>query len=126
MLGSTTEASAHARGVSDISLLGCAGGCAVGGSFSSEDSSFDDDESSESGDGGSVVESGISVLASFAFAGGYRADNMPSTTLRNFNGWGIFSGLDSEGAWTWEENFTGFGAYFPPRIPGTTWRTMTG
>ena len=94
MLDSTTEASTSVRGVSDISLLGRAGGCAV---FPSGDSSFDDDESSESGDGGSEVESGISVWARFVFAGANRADNMPSTTLRNFNGWGAFGGVDSEG-----------------------------
>jgi len=115
VLGSTTV-----RGVSDDSPSGRTGRCAVGGNFSSEDPSFDDDESSESGDGDTSVSVG------FAFAGAYRADNMPSTTLRNFNGWEAFGGLNSEGAWTWEGNFEGFGAYFPLRIPGTTWRIMMG
>ena len=99
VLGSITVTSISVRGVPDVLLSERADGCAVGMSFSSQDSSFDD-ESSESGDGGRLAESGSSAWARFAFAGAYRADNMPSTTLRNFNGWGTFGGLESGGAWT--------------------------
>lgn len=98
VLGSSAEASTFVPGVPDVLPLEHAGGGVVGGSFSWGDPSSDDDESSESGDGGSELESDSSVCARFAFSGAYRADNMPSTTLRNFNGWGSFGGLGSEGA----------------------------
>lgn len=86
MLGSTTVASPSVREVSNVSLIGPAEGYAMGGGFSSEGPSFDDDESSESGDRGCELESDSPGWARFAFAGAYRADNIPSTTLRNFNG----------------------------------------